>query len=78
MVIPTRGLTIEVYYKNQFNSSYKTDEKVMNDIIGKNVKCVNDNDRLKLVIYYKSMTTKHRGIKVNLEGTFGIRPKKVC
>ena len=59
------GNTIEVYYKNQFSSAYKTDEKVMNDIIGKNVKCVNDNDRLKLVIYYKSMTTKSLVMKNN-------------
>ena len=33
------GNVIEVYYKNQFSSAYKTDEKVMNNIIDQNVKC---------------------------------------
>ena len=42
----------KVYYKNQFSSAYKTDERIMQDIIKNNVKCTNVDEKLKLVTYY--------------------------
>ena len=43
-----------VYYKNQYNASYKTDERVLRQIIRNNVRCYRPSDKLKLVVYYKS------------------------
>ena len=50
--------THDIYYKNQFSNAYKTDERVMKNIVHSNVKCKNPNDSLKLIIYYKSATVK--------------------
>ena len=49
--------THEVFYKNQFNNSYKIDERIMKDLIYNNVKCTNENEKLKLIIYYSSSAT---------------------
>ena len=50
--------THDIYYKNQFSNAYKTDERVMKNIVYSNVKCKNPNDSLKMIIYYKSATVK--------------------
>ena len=47
--------THEVFYKNQFNNSYKTDDRIMKDLIYNNVKCT--NEKLELIIYYASSAT---------------------
>ena len=52
------GETHKVYFRNQFSRAYKTDERILQDMIRNNVKCVNEKDKLKLIIYYKSATTK--------------------
>ena len=35
-------------------SSYKIDEKVLKNIIKQNIKCTNENESIKLNIYYKN------------------------
>ena len=50
--------THKLYYKNQYSDSYKTDERILQAIIQNNVKCVNNKDNLKLIIYYQSATSK--------------------
>ena len=57
--------TIKVFYRNQMNQAYKTDEKVLKDIICRNVKCCSDNDDLKLVIYYKNPKVSNLLMKNN-------------
>ena len=52
------GQVIEVFYKNQYSDSYKTDEKVLKEIVYNNVKCTRETDKLKLTIYYKSNAVK--------------------
>ena len=54
----TMGEVVEVFYMNQFSDAYKTDEKVLKDIVTKNVKCTRQTDNFKLTIYYKSNTVK--------------------
>ena len=49
--------THEIFYKNQFSSAYKTDERVIKQIIHNNVICMNENERIKLIIYYDKNTT---------------------
>ena len=51
----TTGDKIKLYYENQMNNQYKKDEKIMKDIIRKNVKPANENDKMELIIYYRNI-----------------------
>ena len=44
----TNGDKIKLYYENRMNNQYKKDEKIMKDIIRKNVKLANENDKMEL------------------------------
>ena len=46
--------TIQVYYKNKMSTSYRVDERVLHNIIEKNVKCKQPNTKFRLTIYYKN------------------------
>ena len=48
------------------NPNYKRNEKSLKDIINNNVKVINSNERLQVVIYYKSMKTSNFFMKNNL------------
>ena len=56
----------QIYYQNQFSGSYKTDERVLKNIISNNVKCNRETDKLQLIIYYKSNTIKNLVSRKNL------------
>ena len=53
------GQTYTVYYRNQFSTQYKTDERILRNIISINTECINPADTLKLVIYYPRHTTSN-------------------
>lgn len=48
---------ITLYYCNQMSSAHKTDERVLQEIVKRNVRCTSPGDTLKLVVYYKSSKT---------------------
>ena len=48
---------VTLYYKNTLTPAWKKDEKVIRDIVTKTIRPVNQNDRIRLVIYYKSPRT---------------------
>ena len=48
------------------NEAYKTDERVIRDIIKSKVRCINDADKLDLVIYYKNKKVCNLLMKNNL------------
>ena len=50
----TPNQTHDLFYRNQMTSSYKIDEKVLKNIIKQNIKCTNENESIKLNIYYKN------------------------
>ena len=50
----TPNQTLDLFYRNQMTSSYKIDEKVLKNIIKQNIKCTNENESIKLNIYYKN------------------------
>ena len=54
-----------IYYRNYMNEHYQKDEKALKEIIRENV-TMKSNDRLKLVIYYKSMKTSNLIMRNNL------------
>ena len=58
--------TVRLFYKNQMNSAYKVDEKVLKKIINDNVKCKGENSKLQFVIYYNNMKTKNMVMKNNM------------
>ena len=45
---------IKIFYKNQFHAKYKEDERTLRTIIQEQVKPVNINSKINLVIYYKN------------------------
>jgi hypothetical protein len=57
--------THSLFYRNYMNSQYQKDEKVLRDLIRDNV-TMKGNNRLKLVIYYKSRKTRDLVMKNNL------------
>ena len=62
----TNTQNIRLFYKNQMNSAYKVDEKVLKKIINDNVRCKSENSRLQFVIYYNNMKTKNLVMKNNM------------
>ena len=65
-----------LYYRNYMSSQYKTDEKVLKDIISKNVKGTGDNV-LKLHIYYQNMKTRNLVMKNNPAKTEALKRTNV-
>jgi hypothetical protein len=59
------GRTHKVYYCNQMSDAFKTDERILQDIVFKNTKCRAPEDRLSLVIYYKNDKTTQLLIRNN-------------
>ena len=57
-VLPEESITHTVFYRNQYTDAYRTDERVIRQIIRNNVRCIKPNDTLKLVIYSKNTTIK--------------------
>ena len=53
------GQTHTVYYRSQFSAQYKTDERILRNIISTNTECINPAVTLKLVIYYPRHTTSN-------------------
>ena len=54
---------IKIYYKNFMSQDYRTEERIIKDIIYKNVKPTDPDTRLQLIIYYKNMKTSNLLIK---------------
>lgn len=51
---------IKIYYCNQMSSAHKTDERVLQNIIKRNVRCTSPDDTLKLVVYYSNPKAHQR------------------
>ena len=58
--------TYNVYYCNQMSESYKTDERILKEMIKSNVKCNDNSYRLNLIIYYKNAKTKNLVMQNNI------------
>ena len=53
------NVNINIYYKAHFSTSYKEEERIMRQIIKKNVTPTNPEKRINLTIYYRSKKTSH-------------------
>ena len=61
------GKSISIFYKSHMSTHYKTDERIIKDIIKRNVKPMDHKDKVSFVIYYKSMKTSSLLIKNNCQ-----------
>ena len=55
---PRLSKTHHLFYKNHMNSQYKTDEKILKDILKRNIQCNQDDERLQINVYYQSKKTR--------------------
>ena len=62
---PTPQEEIKIFYRNYWHSDYKKDENALKEIIENNVKPVNDDNILKIIIYYKNKKTSNLILKNN-------------
>ena len=62
----TDNSKIDVYYQNQMNTEYKTDEKVLKKILRDNVISKKENDKLNVIMYYSNTKSKSLVMKNNL------------
>ena len=62
---PSTGTTIPIYYKAHFSSAYKEDERVMRQIIHKNIKPTDSNNVVKFIIYYQNKKSSDLVLKNN-------------
>ena len=61
----TNHNNITLYYHNQMHNNYKTDEKILKDILKTNVTCTDPNSKLNLIIYYKNKKASNLVMKNN-------------
>ena len=54
---PSSSEDIKIYYRAVFSNAYREDERIMKQIINRNVKPTNPEDRINFIIYYKSKRT---------------------
>ena len=57
---------IPIYYESQMHNNYKIEERTIKDIVYNNTKCVDRDNKLNLIIYYKSPKTANFVIKNNM------------
>ena len=60
-----RGQTHKIFYKNQMGPNHKADERALQQIIKKNVSPANSEDRIKLIIYYRTRRASNLVMKNN-------------
>jgi Ser-tRNA(Ala) deacylase AlaX len=63
---------IDLFYENQMSNSYQTDERIIKQIIDRNVRSIDPNERINLMIYYKNRKTRNLIMKNNLNAQRGI------
>ena len=63
---PGTGVIHHLLYQNQMNDAYRTDERVLRDIINRNCDPASPDDKLKLTIFYRSPTVSSLVMKNNL------------
>ena len=51
------------------STAYKTDERILKSIIAKNTRCIQPDNKLSLIIYYKNKRTSSLIMKNNLNST---------
>ena len=58
--------TIQIYYQGQTHKNYKLDERIIENIVKQNTKCIDPNNKLKLSFYYRNKKTSNYIMKNNM------------
>ena len=61
-----KHILVPIFYHNQTHSNYKIDERVLSNIIRNNTKCLDNNNKLKLIFYYRNKKTQNLVMKNNM------------
>lgn len=62
----SKETSIPIFYQAQMHKNYKVDEKIIKDIVAKNVKSIDPSSKVKVLIYYKNTKTSNLVMKNNL------------
>lgn len=54
---------LNIYYKNQMHANYEIEERIIKEIVTKNTKCIAENEKLRVIFYYKNKKTAQSVIK---------------
>ena len=57
---------VPIYFQNQTHLNSKLDERIIKDIVNNNVKCIDENKKLRIIFYYKNLKTHSLVMKNNL------------
>ena len=63
--------SVKIFYASQMHPNYKIEEKSIKSIIYNNVKCLNEEEKLDLVFYYKNIKTSSFVMKNNAAPPLG-------
>ena len=61
-----RKTPLTVYYQSQTHPNYKTEERILSNIVHSNTKCIDSDKELKIIFYYKNKKTTNLVMKNNL------------
>ena len=57
---------IKIFYQGQTHKNYKIDERTIENIVDNNIKCIDTNNKIKVVFYYKNRKTSNCIMKNNM------------
>ena len=57
---------IPIYYESQMHNNYQIEERTIKDIVYNNTKCLDQNSKINLIVYYKSPKTANLVMKNNM------------
>ena len=55
-----------IFYQAQMHEHYRIDERIIRELVTRNVKCNDPNNKLNVIIYYKNLRTSNLIMKNNL------------
>ena len=58
--------SIKIFYHNQMQTNYKLEERVIKDLLQRNIQCISPNDKLNIICYYKNKRTCNLVMRNNL------------
>ena len=56
---PSQQTYIELFYRNQMQYNYKSDEKILKTLLHRNILPIDPNKKIKLIIYYNKFKTSN-------------------
>ena len=61
-----RKTPLTLYYQSQTHPNYKTEKRILSNIVHSNTKCIDSDKKLKIIFYYKNKKTTNLVMKNNL------------